>query len=424
MRHLYAGFEVTFNQGSFDELQDLVQQPHPKKALRIRYYEECLETSDYGGELGCKSVRCDMKPVEIAKPGKPPRLIGDFGIAAAMRGTAIMEDLKRVMADNPVVYKGFLIIFVKKPNPSVLEHCFTLLRDVPPPYRGVYVYFSDDSCIAFRDKSGKIVRGNMDISSCDSSHTSYLFQAMEYVTPFEHRRHIQRLIRQCKLNVRLQSRDKSQTVILRHKDPILFSGSAITTFINNLANVMIAASIADVDPDVLCQADIIPAAATAGYVVTFEPCDDFHGLQFLKNSPMYDTQGNLRSVLNVGVLLRAIGSCHGDLPGRGPWIDRANTFNRSLLHGMFPRARIPFVENMKLLYGDGEILPVPDLEYKVEDDGLRFDVTDEEFFMRYKLPGAYLDELLQVGSSCGSGWSINTRGSSLILEMDYGLGDL
>jgi len=96
-------------------------------------------------------------------------------------------------------------------------------------------------------------------------------------------------------------------------DCTLFSGSVLTTLVNNVANLLIARSV--YERRCTTCAEIVAAAADVGYVVTMDECDKFENMQFLKHSPFVNDDGVVLPFVNLGVLLRSLGQCNGDLPG-------------------------------------------------------------------------------------------------------------
>jgi hypothetical protein len=373
-----------------------------------------------------------MKIFEIAKPGKAPRMIGDLGVHASLQGFRITKFIKEVMAQRPIEINGGMIEFCPKPDPASLSRVFENL--INPPGRFYFVYFSDDSCLALRTKSGKVLRFNVDISSCDASHTQALFDALIAITPDEHKGDIRRLVDQCKTPITIRDCvNRRRFVRMTPKTARLYSGSTLTTIINNLANILIALSISF--SDIQNAADVVASAARAGYIVTCEDCSNWHQLQFLKHSPVLDTEDNIRPLLNIGVLLRLIGTCKGDLPGSSkvPLRTRAQVFQAALLNGAYPRAHFRLIDNLKknsplpsahkTLYEKSNAVVSKELEYKVVDSELDpvFTVSSSEVFARYGLSDLEICEVETEMGSCGIGDHYYSSGTDKILQADYGL---
>lgn len=402
--------------------------PHPKAALRIAAWKDLLEFnfSDDGlWYLPGKGTLYKMKIFEVAKPGKPPRMIGDLGVHASLQGFRITKFLKHAMAHEPIEYEGGLIEFCPKPDPASLARVFAHLID--PPGKFYFVYFSDDSCVAIRTPDG-VKRYNVDISSCDASHTESLFTLLNDLVPPLLREDVNDLVRQCRTPITIHSKvNGKKSVTLTPHTPRLYSGSTLTTAINNLANICIGISIAEGDcrgPD-----DIVRAAARTGYIVTCDDATDWHKLQFLKHSPVLDTNGVLRPLLNLGVLIRLSGTCKGDLPGKKttPLRVRGEAFQDSLLRGAHPHAEFNLLTNMRSRCTGATVATqrrvAQLLAYKVCEDASYppYTVNDSEVFQRYELDDREIVEVNEGFGLCGFGEHYHSSGLHKIFQLDYGL---
>lgn len=395
----------------YQEIKDHVSDPHAKRRLR----EDCMRDLEANGEfaqrLFVKSVLYKLKREEIAKPGKLGRMIGDLGVAASLQGYRITEFMKRAQAELPIEYDGGIIEFVKAPEPEKLEQVFANL--IAPPGKFYYVYFSDDACYSVRTSEGVKVY-NMDISSCDTSQGRSVFETLVAMTPAPLEDDMRKLVEQCELPIRVQSSTDPRLVCLLRPDrPRLYSGSTITTIINNVANIAIAVSIR-VNPNL----SIKEAARKAGYIVTLDECTRPEEIQFLKSSPVRDTQGRYKPVLNLGVLLRLSGSCKGDLPGRGDLTKRAQRFQASLLNGYMTYASWPMLDALRKRFPlIGEAHKHDELQYKLNAGG---DFSDEDILRRYDLDDIEKEDVRKFFNA--DLWeTIGNSGLSKILMKDYGL---
>jgi len=431
--------------------------PHPKQQLRIQAFRELTETNELtdADGLWLKSVTVKMKPLEFAKPGKKPRVIGDYGVNASLLGFRVTNFLKQAMSDEVIEINGGHMAFCKSPDPHQLRMHFQKLFN--PPGRFYFVYFSDDSCLALRNPcTGKVDWFNLDISSCDASHGPRMFWAFLKLFPKGAARDAaKRLVRQCCLPIKVYSCDDPKVFVrLRASRPMLYSGSTITTAINNLACLLIMLAISQIEYTGLLNANgeaiqLVEAAASVGYIVTgCEPLSCFEDVQFLKNSPVWDlTVDDWMPMLNFGVLVRASGTCHGDLPGSGPLTQRFKVFQSQLVQGCYPYLDFHLVNLMKstagntsvatplLMLDDGEPVPFDrnnrvlrdiverQLAYKVDFEAapLRVRVDPLSFCRRYRLTGPEYVELLDLFGSASVGDFVNTSGLTKILAKDYGL---
>lgn len=395
--------------------------PHPKCKLRAQAWDELITTGRLSDRLWLKHVTYKLKKDEIAKPGKPMRMIGDLGVAASLQGFRLTHYLKQAQAGSPLHYKGGSMHFIKSPSPFVLKEVFTKLLN--PPGRYYMVIFSDDACIGIRGEDGVDVY-NIDISKCDASHTEALFEALIRITPPIARDDMERVAGQCELPIHLHStQDKSRKCVLLPKHALLYSGSTLTTAINNLANYLIGKAIAD------CvykgPSSLIDAASLVGYVITLEKCEVIEDIQFLKHSPVFDTTGALQPMMNLGVLLRLSGVCRGDLPGRGDLETRGRQFQGALLAGAYPYCDFEILNRMKantLLSSSMDTRKIEQtFEYKVVKEKYpHFTAEPASLYRRYRLTPL---DIASIEDGCSGGYGSHFCGHSvdLILGKDYGL---
>lgn len=358
-----------------------------------------------------------MKRDEWAKPGKRPRMIADLGVSASLVGFRLLEMLKLAQSENDLNINGYTVHFCKSPQTSELSNVFKNLHN--PPGKGYFVYFSDDACFA-RRVNGVVERYNLDISSCDSSHTEGIFNLLYQCIPPRFHSQLKILIDQCTSPLSLSSCvvGSKEKLLFYPTTPRLYSGSTITTAINNLANIVIAFQLATSEPS---SVDMAKCIAETGYIVTgTEPLQSFHHLQFLKNSPVYDLQGRIRPMINLGVFLRASGVCKGDLPGRGCVVSRARAFQKSLIRSTFAHVDSPLLDVLKNTFSSAaDIVYDHSIDSKHVTD-LTFTTTDDILRERYSLNQIEIDELYKFARS--PNFTI-LRGDSFnkILTMDYGL---
>jgi len=213
----------------------------------------------------------------------------------------------------------------------------------------------------------------------------------------------------------------------------LYSGSTITTAINNLANQLIGLAISELDYTGDFDADgvnqqIIDAAAQAGYIVTgAKPFTRFEEVQFLKNSPVLDSKGNWKPLINFGVYLRASGTCKGDLPGSGSMRKRGEAFQRGLIQSTFPYANSPLITALRKAVGSGPVMVTKELEelleYKLVYNAKYplFEIDTQSFCRRYGLESDEYSELLNDFATMKYGQHYNGSCVSKILKLDYDL---
>jgi hypothetical protein len=353
-------------------------------------------------------------------------MIGDLGCPASLQGFRITNATKTAMFEEPLNIGGGRIEFCKVPTPSALVSVFEKL--INPPGRFFFAYFSDDSCLSYRTKTGEVLRFNVDISSCDASHTSSLFDAYVNIHPPQYQKDARKLVQQCEQAITITNLfNKKEKVTLQPETARLYSGSTITTSINNLACQTIALAISQTD--ITCKQDVINAARTAGYIVTCDECTNWHFLQFLKHSPVTDTNGDLRALLNLGVLLRLSGSIKGDLPGsrNDSMKSRCDRQQASLLQGAYPNASFKLISRMKAVAGGlfdekNDVITRKALEYKVvSDNSDAFFVDDDEVYARYELTELEILQMNDEFGECGYGQFYASEATNKIYRADYGL---
>lgn len=438
--------------GAEEECRQHYDDPHPKRDLRIQAYEELVTGNGRSyrdgtlfSRLWLRKVLYKMKKNEFAKPGKVPRMIGDLGVAASLQGFRLTEVLKKAMATEDIRYGNMLTHFCKAPTTTELRAIFRNLLSPPDGVKYYFAYFSDDSCLSIRHDDGSVSYYNLDISGCDASHTEAIFRALVQITPKIAQDDMQVLVDQCKLPIELQfqggataheMRDKDdfhpRSLVLQPVDPLtgkdaprLYSGSTITTTINNLACLMGAFKIMETQaetPDELSE-----AFRSAGYKMTIEKCHDYSDIQFLKNSPAYDIEGELQPLLNLGVLLRSSGTCKGDLPGRAKnssFKERHDRYQSSLINGMYPNISFPLIDNMRTTTlppdAKSEQAVAKLLQYKHKFEGIAT-FTSEEVYRRYRLTELERMELDLDFATAGYAHYYSSTGASTILQRDYGL---
>lgn len=429
LRESYSNVMSQFS-NHVGEAEEHHSDPHAKKLLREQAWNELIETGEVSGDTWLRYVTYKMKKDEWAKPGKEPRMIGDLKVPASLLGFRVTKYLKMAMNQKPFEYCGGTIYFCATPSHEELKYVFESLLN--PPGRFFFVYFSDDSCLSMRMPDGSVMRGDVDISSCDGSHGPSVFEALVRLADGSAREALRCLVKQCEAPIRIYDLEDSgkRYVQLRPHGPRLYSGSTLTTAINNLANIMIAVSIAEAD--IRSPSDVLDAANKAGYIVTYKTTAIFEEVTFLKHSPVRDVHGEWQPVLNIGVLLRMSGVCKFDLPGRGDITARAKAFQRALLQGAYPRTSFTLVDNMKRAVSGSD--PRCDaaaaktvakmLAYKVDHTRHSLEThsfRSEDLYRRYKLLPHEWMELEAVFGQATTGTYYASPAATKILDLDYGL---
>jgi len=416
--------------GDLDEkLRSYANHPHPKRLERIHALRKVLDNGDLFHKTFNKTVIGKMKNAELAKHGKNSRLVNNLSPEGALLCGFVADQLKQCMA---TFTHSHWFRFVKSPNLDVLSEIFENL--INPVEQLYFPFFSDDSCVSIRCVDG-IFMANVDISSCDASHGRAVFEYLRHVSSADSRlyRYVSGAISQCEMPLTLTKNDKTEMVTLALKSPTLYSGSTLTTIINNFANISIACSIKSLLRPGICMDEcgelVQIAAAAAGYIVTVVRCHTYHELQLLKHSPLRALCGKIVPVLNFGVILRTLGCCWGDLPTFRTTHGRISTQQRAYLYNV---AQVQCYKNYptfsflaalrKKFYSDKVILKnKPNLRYVQVDTSIDYSmyvIPDSEIAARYRVS---VDDVLELNNTLGYGLMTNITASRAIFNLDYGL---
>lgn len=369
---------------------------HPKRLPRIHAMVTQLRE---GRQLGtrCWADRVEGKfKVEVAKQNKYPRLVVDLGVPASLIGAWLATCLKRAMAACPWVGPKFHLEFIPDASYRSLKRAFDLLLNCPAEY--TFVFFSDDAALAIRTAGG-IRYFEIDISSCDKSHGEEVFDLLNDEYPPHLRGQVAYVLGQLKCRLRIRDpEDRRRYVDLDPLHPTLYSGSVLTTIVNNNGSQMIGWSTAH-HGATDCKS-IQDAAAAAGYLVTVRECPSLFQVQFLKHSAAIDVDGVVQPVVNIGVFLRAIGVTLGELPGSGPLPLRAAAHAAAIASCTWPNTHFPLIDAFRERFGKPcmvtvsrymEAHPLRDFSWPV----LHF--TDASVLRRY--------EFQRDGREYTQGWS-------------------
>lgn len=414
--------------------------PHVKRRQRIRGIHEIIQNNIFGDETFTKKVIMNVKRDEFAKPGKLPRAIYDLSVIGSILGSYVIAILKERMSTFNMYgeneHRGVPdheFQFIKSPDKDALREVFNKLESPKCTY---FPFFSDDSCISIRCADG-VFRANLDISSCDASNGAEVFNFLDNAVKRDRRAHkyVKGCIKQCTIPITLKSKSNPRDKIkLKPKGPKLYTGSVLTTIINNIANLSIYTAFCDVySPNMSvkdCENALHQSAEMAGYMITLADCSDcFEDLQFLKHSPVRCPSG-WEPVLNLGVILRILGNCRGDLPGRTTEsLDlRSFKYNSSMVASLKHAGDYPFLQKLRAHFTrpftemrDVKHIKENFLIASVTSTSLSKPLSDEAVMKRYRVPGWGLEELAELLVSATYGVSICTVASQAILQTDYGL---
>jgi hypothetical protein len=304
-----------------------VLRPHDKKKLYQSWFQKLLYLgSNSYSQIILETIKVKNK-IELSKPGKHIRLYVTYGMAY-MNASFIYVFLKKLCA---TVYD---LKDLNLPFPVRIQIHMSLdtSSSLDPFYEGLQIHiYSDDMAFMFR-RGLFTFKGDIDIASCDAGNTFSIFGVLFYVIDaLGFGALIQNNFRVLRQPIVIENPlNKLARVyeFLKVRPVHLFQGSGCpeTTMVNDLASYTIGVATAvriahhlqaglpieDLD----FPSAIFEAAAEVGHMVTVKECSCMEETTFLKHSPMMSEQGHYVNVLNLGAILRSLGSYLGDLEAK------------------------------------------------------------------------------------------------------------
>jgi len=338
-------------------IYDDSQKPHSKLKLRVQAWKELVERGIVYGYEYMRTIKGKVKCPEWAKPGKQARLIGDYSTEGSLLGGFLLELIKHCF-EEWYCDGLFRMRFVFKPNYETLVEVYSKIWEVNS---FTFIYHSDDGVVSIPCLDGQF-RANLDISSCDASNGIRVFETLKwFVQDTLFAPIVDKCVEQCEKTLTLCNPHNSREKIVLDNggEPIEFSGTVLTTALNNIAMCFIALSIKyhyRLVPMSEMKELISASAEFVGYKVTIEEVKEMEELQFLKTSPYISAEGKLEVFTNLGVLLRSLGTCDGDLPGRGDIERRAESWNASVVRGYVHTGRNIVTDALRERFNDKRIV--------------------------------------------------------------------
>jgi len=394
---------------------------HPKKALRIA----SVVDTRYRGTLGSPHIAnycVQVKRFEFMKAGKPPRLIVNLGIDAAMSGSYLMSVFKH-MLEEELQCDFYSIGYCPDPSVERLSRVFSDI--IQPTRRLVARVFSDDSSFSVVCTDG-VLLANADLEQCDASVGKPLFDA--FSNCFQHtplHDVATQLCAQCIQPLRVINPHAPESFVVKPTTNVLYSGSVLTTALDTLASMLIysvfSSKLNGRQTKKQAELLLIQSALECGFGMKVEVCASYHHLQFLKFSPVMSENGRLTAVLNLGVILRMMGQCVGDLPGRNKdgLERRAYLFDAGLVAGLTHAGDHELLDCLRDKYRGGTAIYT---NYIVQhSSGQTHRVSSEELSKRYFLLGCEFDEMCWQFTNAKFGDVMSCPAMAKILFKDYGL---
>jgi len=406
---------------------------HKKRKMRVRNHL----VSNFEGivhSTHAERVAYMIKPMEELPADKYMRAIGDLGVAASARAAYFIDYVKEIMTESYYV-DDVECVFISGPRPDDLRDAFSKL--LQPPGCGYFCFFSDDSCFSYRCMDG-IFTCNMDIKAADGSNFKPIFSFLKEVMDVDARfaESIEQVFLQCWLPARVRNpEDFSEYIdLVPTGDPVLYSGSTLTTLINNVANLMIILAILkDINSSPLTKAQlrvvIERAAESAGYTVTCDICEIPEDIQFLKYSVSV-IDDEVVPYLNLGAWMLKFGSFDGDLPGSDKIsvLQKSIMFNSDVVKGRLRSGNHIIADAFKTMIV-GETLVGLDDRYddKIKDivakseGSLTTRIPLDRIAARYGCDPVEIEELASLIVEAGQGDLVHHPVLSTIFQRDYGI---
>lgn len=409
-----------------DERRKWVEAEHPKRELRRKAWMDIHVDGRTSDHTYTRCINYGVKTGELLARGKYLRAVGDCTTHGSLKLGYFMDKVKGQFQKT---YKeGELTLeFVKTPDLAKLREIFAHL--ISPPSGVYFVFFSDDSCTSVRCADG-VLMVNMDISAADGSNFQPIFDTLSGVMSVDSRFNadVSGAFDQLRLPalIRNPENPKEKVILAPVPDAILYSGSVLTTSVNNMANTCIALWFnAYYFFPTMTKEEAVEglrrAAFDVGYKVKVDVCADYSKLQFLKHSPVYNNDGVLDAIMNIGCLLRGYGTVIGDVPGSSkiPLAQRFRTFNSEVIRGRVHCGNHCINDAFRTkIVSERTVVKQSYLESVITGNQLGY-VTSEELGKRYGLTGCRMEELASYIAGADVGEFIATPVLDTIFFADY-----
>lgn len=426
---------------TIEEQIKLATSPHVKQKLRIKAIKELIAKGEMLNSLFMTKIAGKIKIPEFAKAGKKPRLIGDFSCPGSLLAGFLIPLIKYAFSE-PINIGGATIRFVYSTDSAELDAIFD---EIDKSKIDQYIFFSDDMCCRIKI-NGEFKWCNLDISACDASNGISVFDRAVWF--FDERLEFENLmtkaVMQCQSRLVIfhpNGKKIKENITARPTQPIEFSGTQLTTLLNNIASSCICVSIHYHKKILESESRLInfdnlvyKAALAVGYEVTVDMCSDLYDVQFLKHSFYHDDEGKINSFVNAGALLRSFGTCWMDLPferKKGETINTAAEMrNWQVLQG-FKHSGLeiltnPLLQSRSAVKHTGHIQLLNRLTnestYKMylNTESKRRPVPVNVFLDRYRMSIAEFEELVTLFHESEVGHLISCIAVDKILHKDYG----
>lgn len=433
-------YHVTQNFHNIDSdlwrnIQEDSERAHAKQRLREAEFKKAdgAMPGILDGALTNQTVSYQFKDGENLDSKKKSRGTCNLGTLASLIGGYLMAHVKAAFG-LPYRYLGARAVFIESPTGPALVDAFA--RVLLPTEDIEFIYYSDDSCIAIKcDDHGRsrYWRANLDISACDGSNFTPVFDATREIMGGDSR------FIQC-IDAVFAQLEWALTFVtpsgLKQKliptSPRLYSGSVLTTVVNNTANMSIFLSICEqyyrhkddygsAVPYDAIEVLVKESAMNAGYIITCEECVENEDIQFLKRSASV-VDGVIYPWLNLGVWFRSFGSIEGDLGGsqKIPLHVRAAMHNRGVVEGHKHDGIHIISQAFNAMVTDAPDAPTIMTDYHGGVGASDAFISTDCIARRYRLTELQVTELATWISSARQGQLLVSPVLDRIMKIDYG----
>lgn len=417
----------------------LVLEKHAKQRLRAEAYQSLCDSGDIGNLLFVNTLVWKLKKMELAKFGKPARVIVDAQTGNSLPSVHISNAWKEHTSNKVAIYFSCVSIeFCSSPSPKDLERVFLSWDHYSYPV--VVKNYSDDSIIGiWSQQRGCYEMYNTDIRGNDASHTGFSWSVFSSLLGMsdEHRNFLYKMLF---ASNQLFSRDKKSVVVFKAKYGYLPSGIGETSIANNSAMLMISWMLGNlINSGHQVKLSLVTYAAfRCGFLLSHEAFDiysEFSKMQFLKNSPVRLPSGGCVVIPNLGRMLRYSGRSKSDVtkksfpPPKG--VDVFSWYQTLLTYGEFKKIDYPPLR--KYLCPHFDLVSPSDyiLVQKLREDVFMDDmhsqpvrVSRDVFYSRYIAYGLQfhmIEEFEYLISHQRLGTIVYCPLVDIVLGADYGL---
>jgi len=313
-----------------------VGRTFPKKKLYTEWWKEIQWTTGHSYSIPIRDpVEAKFK-TEMAKPGKHGRLYVTYGRSILHSGW-IYEHVKKCLCNLYSLGDGigsFLSRYGIDQSGQCEIHLVKSLEedfcfDDHVPAHGLYARaFSDDMSSIYTTETGEVLYFDTDISSCDAGNGFAIFYLLAiFMKMVGFGMYIKTNFSRLREKITLRNpSNRKENLVITPRTIYEGSGCPETTCLNFIASYCILISTYihvcyanslgvgfDRADETTRTSVLVQAAAAVGHVISVDWHASPADTQFLKYSPLIDTQGDRTNTRNLGTYLRGYGRHFGDI---------------------------------------------------------------------------------------------------------------